>query len=95
MAVYLVTGASGFIGSWITQALVESGDTVRALDNFSTGKRENLAGGERTSRFSKSTCTMRIESEGLQGRPRDFSRGCDSFGAPLGQRSTHQPHREY
>jgi nucleoside-diphosphate-sugar epimerase len=43
MAVYLVTGAAGFIGSWLTQALVERGDTVRALDNFATGKRENLA----------------------------------------------------
>ncbi len=43
MAVYLVTGAAGFIGSWLTQALVERGETVRALDNFSTGKRENLA----------------------------------------------------
>ncbi len=42
MATYLVTGASGFIGSWLTQALVERGETVRALDNFSTGKRENL-----------------------------------------------------
>ena len=43
MATFLVTGAAGFIGSWLTQALVERGDTVRALDNFSTGKRENLA----------------------------------------------------
>lgn len=43
MAVYLVTGAAGFIGSWLTQALVERGETVRALDNFATGKRENLA----------------------------------------------------
>lgn len=43
MAVYLVTGAAGFIGSWLTQALVERGETVRALDNFSTGKHENLA----------------------------------------------------
>ncbi len=41
---YLVTGGAGFIGSWLTQALAERGDTVRALDNFSTGKRENLAG---------------------------------------------------
>ncbi len=44
MAVYLVTGAAGFIGSWLTHALVERGETVRALDNFSTGRRENLAG---------------------------------------------------
>jgi nucleoside-diphosphate-sugar epimerase len=43
MAVYLVTGAAGFIGSWLTQALVERGETVRAFDNFCTGKRENLA----------------------------------------------------
>lgn len=43
MAVFLVTGAAGFIGSWLTQALLERGDAVRALDNFSTGKRENLA----------------------------------------------------
>lgn len=43
MAVYLVTGAAGFIGSWLTEALVERGETVRALDNFSTGSRENLA----------------------------------------------------
>ena len=41
---YLVTGGAGFIGSWLTQALAERGDTVRALDNFATGKRENLAG---------------------------------------------------
>ncbi len=42
MATCLVTGAAGFIGSWLTHALAERGDTVRALDNFSTGKRENL-----------------------------------------------------
>ncbi len=42
MARYLVTGCAGFIGSWITQALIERGETVRGLDNFETGKRENL-----------------------------------------------------
>ena len=39
----LVTGGAGFIGSHITTALVERGDTVRVLDNLDTGKRENLA----------------------------------------------------
>jgi UDP-glucose 4-epimerase len=41
---YLVTGGAGFIGSHIVQTLVEQGADVRVLDNFSTGKRENLAG---------------------------------------------------
>ena len=43
MARYLVTGCAGFIGSWITQTLVERGETVRGLDNFETGQRDNLS----------------------------------------------------
>jgi len=44
MAIYLVTGGAGFIGSHIAEALVKRGDQVRVLDNLSTGKMENLAG---------------------------------------------------
>ena len=40
---YLVTGGAGFIGSAISRALVRRGDKVRILDDFSSGKRENLA----------------------------------------------------
>ncbi len=42
MAAYLVTGGAGFIGSHIAEALVKDGREVRILDDFSSGKRENL-----------------------------------------------------
>ncbi|WKZ50142.1 MAG: SDR family oxidoreductase [Anaerolineales bacterium] len=40
----LVTGGAGFIGSHIVRGLLERGDRVRVLDNFSTGKRGSLDG---------------------------------------------------
>lgn len=44
MATYLVTGAAGFIGSSIARELLRRGARVRGIDNFVTGKRENLVG---------------------------------------------------
>jgi nucleoside-diphosphate-sugar epimerase len=66
---YLVTGGAGFIGSHIVQALLEGGNFVppnqrgfvRVLDNFSTGRRENLLG-------------MRGSLEVLEGDLRDPAR---------------------
>ena len=44
MAKVLVTGGAGFIGSNVVRGLIERGDSVRVLDNFSTGNRANLEG---------------------------------------------------
>ena len=44
MALYLVTGGAGFIGSSIAEALLTRGDRVVVLDDFSSGRRENLEG---------------------------------------------------
>jgi nucleoside-diphosphate-sugar epimerase len=43
MALYLITGIGGFIGSSLARALLSRGEQVRGVDNFATGKRENLA----------------------------------------------------
>jgi nucleoside-diphosphate-sugar epimerase len=44
METYLVTGAAGFIGRSIAAELLARGKKVRGIDNFVTGKRENLLG---------------------------------------------------
>ena len=43
MSRYLITGIAGFIGSSVARALIQLGDEVRGLDNFSTGNRANIA----------------------------------------------------
>jgi UDP-glucose 4-epimerase len=42
MGLYLITGIAGFIGSSIARELLNRGEQVRGVDNFSTGKQENL-----------------------------------------------------
>ncbi len=43
MSSYLITGIAGFIGSALARELVQRGEQVRGIDNFATGKRENIA----------------------------------------------------
>ncbi len=43
MALYLITGIGGFIGSSLARALLARGERVRGVDNFATGNRENIA----------------------------------------------------
>ncbi len=43
MATYLITGVAGFIGSSLARAVLAQGDQVRGMDNFATGKSENIA----------------------------------------------------
>lgn len=45
MSTFLVTGGAGFIGSHLCEALVARGDTVRVIDDLSTGHRHNLPAG--------------------------------------------------
>jgi UDP-glucose 4-epimerase len=42
MATYLITGVAGFIGSALARGVLAQGDKVRGIDNFSSGKRENI-----------------------------------------------------
>src|SRR5690606_32569238 len=56
MAVYLVTGGAGFIGSAVTRALAARGDVVRVLDDLSTGFAVNLAGLGSQVEFTQGDC---------------------------------------
>jgi nucleoside-diphosphate-sugar epimerase len=64
---YLVTGGAGFIGSNIVRRLVKDGEKVRVLDDFSTGKRENLAGIEGLEIIEGSLTDIRAMRAALAG----------------------------
>jgi UDP-glucose 4-epimerase len=51
MARYLITGVAGFVGSWLARELVGRGETVRGIDNLSSGSLAALAGIENAMEF--------------------------------------------
>jgi UDP-glucose 4-epimerase len=68
MSLYLVTGGAGFIGSHLCDALIGRGDTVRVLDDLSTGHRTNLpAGVELIVGDIADPATARRATEGVDG----------------------------
>jgi nucleoside-diphosphate-sugar epimerase len=64
---YLVTGGAGFIGSNIVRRLVAMGESVRVLDDFSTGKKENLAGLSNIAVIEGSISDKKVVRKALEG----------------------------
>ncbi len=67
MARFLVTGGAGFIGSHVASALLERGDFVRILDNFSTGLRANLSAVEGAEIVEGDVRSYHIVREAVEG----------------------------
>ena len=66
----LVSGGGGFIGSHLVERLLRDGYEVRVLDNFATGRRENVSHLPTRSSWSRATCRA-------TSAPTPPSRGCD------------------
>jgi len=70
MTLSLVTGGAGFIGSNLVDGLLERGDRVRVIDDFSTGRRENLAhleGDGRVELVEGDICDLALVREACDG----------------------------
>ncbi|OGX15709.1 MAG: hypothetical protein A2166_02975 [Omnitrophica WOR_2 bacterium RBG_13_41_10] len=78
---FLITGGAGFIGSHIVERLLKEGHFVRVLDNFSTGKEENLS-------FTAPYSVLRTQYELIRGDIRDkdtCNRACENIDYVLHQ----------
>jgi nucleoside-diphosphate-sugar epimerase len=86
---FLVTGGAGFIGSHITDRLLADGHTVRILDNFSTGKRENIPASPSVSIIEGDVADPATVHSAMRGVDRVFHEAAiasvpETVGNPLG-----------
>jgi len=99
VARYLVTGGAGFIGSNLVEALLRRGDDVRVLDDFSSGRRENLAaaadwaatGGGRFELIEGDLCEWATAQRAVAGAERVLHQAA----VPSVQRSVEDPLRTH
>lgn len=76
MALYLVTGGAGFIGSHLVEALTARGDRARVLDNLSSGRLENL--GSEVGEVGSGATVEFLEGDITDaGACREAAKGCD------------------
>lgn len=90
MPKYLVTGVAGFIGSAIARALIARGESVRGLDDFSTGKWENIAEIEDKLDFREVTL---LDPDGLTAACRDVQFVFHEAAIPSVPKSVADPRR--
>jgi UDP-glucose 4-epimerase len=88
MATFLVTGGAGFIGSHVVEHLIGQGASVRVLDDFSTGRRDNL--GHLPGRFDLVEASI-TDSNAVRGAVRGADYIIHLAALPSVQRSVEDP----
>jgi UDP-glucose 4-epimerase len=88
MRKWLVTGGAGFIGGHVVETLLSQGDQVRVLDDFSTGRRENLRGLEPRVQVIDGTIT---DTKAVEAAVQGVERIVHLAALPSVQRSVEDP----